>query len=226
MTSRRTRIAAYAPIRKQESAISCAFRIGVIAAGIIAYMLAVALVIFAIGCSDTQRIADASGVIRTNAESSKARFERVETSALGAKDPRIVTEAKAGAKEQAAIIGATDAIVRALPGVKDVTPWWATMLTYGLIALSVIGVVALLWMTGLGAFVKRLLAAAGMFIPAGERREANIAAKALNDDSDVTLREWIAVRRAQDPMFDAAYRREARDRKKRTNAARPIADRP
>lgn len=186
--------------------------------------LAIAATICAIGCSDTQRIADASGVIRANAESSKARFGRVETSALAAKDPQIVTEAKAGAKEQTEIIGATDAIVRALPGVKDVTPWWATMLTYGLIALSVIGVVAILWMTGLGAFVKRLLAAAGMFIPAGERREANIAAKALNNDSDVTLREWIAVRRAQDPMFDAAYRREARDRKKRTNATRRLAD--
>jgi len=212
------------PSRTQDSAIACAFRICAIAAGIMAYMCAVALVIFAIGCSDTQRIADASGVIRRNAESSKDRFERVETSALAAKDRQVATEAKAGAKEQATIIGATEAIVRALPGVKDVTPWWATLLSYGLIALSVVGVVALLWMTGLGAFMKRLLAALGLMIPASERREANIAAKALNDDSDVTLREWIAVRRAQDPMFDAAYRREARDRKKRTNATRRLAD--
>jgi hypothetical protein len=186
--------------------------------------LAIALAICAIGCSDSRRIADASGVIRTNAESSKARFERVETSALAANDPQIVTEAQAGAKEQATIIGATDAIVRALPGIKDATPWWASLLSYGLIALSVIGVVALLWMTGIGAFIKRILAALGLMIPASERREANIAAKALNDDSDVTLREWIAVRRAQDPMFDAAYRREANGRKKRTNATRRLAD--
>jgi hypothetical protein len=187
---------------------------------------ALVLVLGTIGCSDTQRIADASGVIRTNAESSKQRFERIEAATVDGKYGGIAPDAKAGAKEQATIIGATEAIVRALPGVKDVTPWWATVLTYGLIALSVVGVVALLWMTGLGAFIKRLLAAVGLFIPAGERREANIAAKALNDDSDATLREWIAVRRAQDPMFDAAYRRESRDRKKRTNAARPIADRP
>lgn len=186
--------------------------------------LAIALAICAIGCSDTQRIADASGVIRANAESSKDRFARVETYGAASNDQRIVTEARAGAKEQKRIIGATEAIVRALPGVKDVTPWWASLLSYGLIALSVVGVVALLWMTGLGAFVKRLLAAVGLLIPAAERREANIAAKALNDDSDVTLREWIAVRRAQDPMFDAAYRREARDRKKRTSAARRLAD--
>ena len=188
--------------------------------------ISIALAICAIGCSDTQRIADASGVIRTNAESSKQRFHRVETSALAANDRQVATDARAGVKEQATIIGATEAIVRALPGVKDVTPWWATVLTYGLIALSVVGVVALLWMTGLGAFIKRLLAALGLLIPAAERREANIAAKALYDDNDATLREWIAVRRAQDPMFDAAYRRESRDRKKRTNAARPIADRP
>ena len=187
---------------------------------------ALVLVLGTIGCSDTQRIADASGVIRTNAESSKQRFERIEAATVDGKYGGIAPDAKAGAKEQATIIGATEAIVRALPGVKDVTPWWATVLTYGLIALSVVGVVALLLMTGLGAFIKRLLAAVGLFIPAGERREANIAAKALNDDSDATLREWIAVRRAQDPMFDAAYRRESRDRKKRTNAARPIADRP
>jgi len=188
--------------------------------------LAIAAAICAIGCSDTQRIADASGVIRTNAESSKQRFERIEAATVDGKYGGIAPDAKAGAKEQARIIGATEVIVSALPGVKDVTPWWANLLSWGLIALSVIGVVALLWMTGLGAFVKRLLAAVGLFIPAGERREANIAAKALNDASEVTLREWIAVRRAQDPMFDAAYRREARDRKKRTNAARPIADRP
>ena len=184
------------------------------------------LVLGTIGCSDTQRIADASGVIRTSAESSKARFERVETSALAANDRQIVTEARAGAKEQATIIGATEAIVRALPGVKDVTPWWATVLTYGLIALSVVGVVALLWMTGLGAFVKRLLAAVGLMIPAAERREANLAAKAIDYGSDVSVREWIAARRASDPMFDAAYRRERRDRKKRTDGRTKPADRP
>lgn len=187
---------------------------------------ALVLVLGTIGCSDTQRIADASGVIRTNAESSKQRFERIEAATVDGKYGGIAPDAKAGAKEQARIIGATEVIVSALPGVKDATPWWANLLSWGLIALSVVGVVALLWMTGIGSFVRRLLAALGLFIPAGERREANIAAKALYDDNDATLREWIAVRRAQDPMFDAAYRREARDRKKRTNAARPIADRP
>jgi hypothetical protein len=176
-----------------------------------------------ISCSDTQRIADASGVIRANATESKQRFERIDANAET--DPKAVrADAKAGKREQVAILAASEEIVRALPGVKDVTPWWATLLSWGLIALSVVGVVALLWMTGLGAFVKRLLAAVGLLIPAAERREANLAAKALETDSDVSVREWIAARRAADPMFDAAYRRERRDRKKRASAERPAAD--
>lgn len=182
--------------------------------------LAILAAFCAIGCSDTQRIADASGVIRTNAESSRARFERIESASVAKNYGTIAPEAKAGKAEQGRIIAASEAIVRALPGVKDVTPWWATMLSWALIALSVIGMVALLWMTGLGAFVKRLLAALGLFIPSADRREASIAAKALDTDSEASLREWIAVRRTQDPYFDAAYRRESRDRKARHDAAR------
>lgn len=180
--------------------------------------VAASLLACCISCSDVQRIADASGVIRTNAESSKARFERIEGNPA---DPKAVqADARAGKAEQSRIIAASERIVRALPGVKDVTPWWANLLSWALIALSVIGMVALLWMTGLGAFVKRILAALGLFIPAAERREASLAAKALDGDSEVTMREWIAVRRSQDPMFDAAYRRAARDRKARAHAPR------
>ena len=164
-------------------------------------------------------------MIRANATESKQRFERIDANAET--DPKAVrADAKAGKREQVAILAASEEIVRALPGVKDVTPWWATLLSWGLIALSVVGVVALLWMTGLGAFVKRLLAAVGLMIPAAERREANLAAKAIDYGSDVSVREWIAARRASDPMFDAAYRRERRDRKKRTDGRTKPADRP
>ena len=164
-------------------------------------------------------------MIRANASESKARFERIEANA-DTDPPAVKADAKAGKREQAAILAASESIVQALPGVKDVTPWSASLLSYGLIALSVVGVVALLWMTGLGAFVKRLLAALGLLIPAAERREANLAAKAIDYGSDVSVREWIAARRASDPMFDAAYRRERRDRKKRADGRAKPADRP
>ena len=173
-----------------------------------------AATLFAAGCSPAARIADASGVIRSNAESSLDRFARVETYGAAAGDRRIVTEAKGGAAEQRAIIGATETIVSNLPGVRDVTPWWAQMLTYGAVALAIVGIVALLWMTGLGQFLRTLLASVAGFIPRRQRQDADLAAKVMDSQSAEGIREYIAARRAADPMFDIAYRK-AHDERKR-----------
>jgi hypothetical protein len=153
-------------------------------------------------------------VIRSNAESSLDRFARVETYGAAAGDRRIVTEAKRGASEQRAIIGATETIVSNLPGVRDVTPWWAQMLTYGAVALAIVGIVALLWMTGIGSFVRQLLASVAGFIPRRQRQDADLAAKVMDSASAEGIREYIAARRAADPMFDIAYRK-AHDERKR-----------
>jgi hypothetical protein len=153
-------------------------------------------------------------VIRSNAESSLDRFSRVETYGAAAGDRRIVTEARGGAAEQRAIIGATETIVSNLPGVRDVTPWWAQMLTYGAVALAIVGIVALLWMTGLGQFLRTLLASVGGFIPRRQRQDADLAAKVMDSASAEGIREYIAARRAADPMFDIAYRK-AHDERKR-----------
>ena len=164
-----------------------------------------------VSCSDARRIADASGVIRSNASESKARFERIEANA-DSNPPAVKADAKAGKREQVAILAASEEIVRALPGVKDVTPWWASLLSWGLIALSVIGVVALLWMTGIGSFLRQLLASVGGMIPRRQRREADLAVKVMDEGSPEGIREYIAARRASDPMFDAAYSKAAKDR--------------
>jgi len=178
--------------------------------------LYLAATLFAVGCSPAARIADASGVIRANAESSLDRFARVETYGAAAGDRRIVTEAQGGAGEQRAIIGATEAIVQALPGVKDVVPWWATMLTYGAVALAIVGIVALLWMTGIGQFLRTLLAGVTGLVPRRQMRDADLAAKVMDEASAEGIREYIAARRAADPMFDIAYRK-AQDERKRQN---------
>lgn len=180
--------------------------------------LYLAATLFAVGCSPAARIADASGVIRANAESSLDRFGRVETYGAAAGDRRIVTEARKGASEQRAIIGASQTIVSALPGVKDVVPWWATMLTYGAVALAIVGIVALLWMTGVGQFLRTLLASVGGFIPRRQRQDADLAAKVMDEASAEGIREYIAARRAADPMFDIAFRK-AHDERKRQDQA-------
>ena len=162
------------------------------------------------GCSDAQRIADATTVARRNAESSHGRFVWIEGNATDV--PGVKAQAAEGAKEQVAIIAATEGIVRALPGVKDVTPWWANLIGWGLIALAIIGIVALLWMTGIGSFLRQLLASVGGMIPRRQRREADLAVKVMDEGSPEGIREYIAARRASDPMFDAAYSKAAKDR--------------
>jgi hypothetical protein len=143
----------------------------------------------------------------------------VETSALAANDRQIVTEARAGAAEQRVIIGASQTIVSALPGVKDVVPWWATMLTYGAVALAIVGIVALLWMTGVGQFLRTLLASVGGFIPRRQRQDADLAAKVMDESSAEGIREYIAARRAADPMFDIAFRKAHDERKRQDHAS-------
>jgi hypothetical protein len=162
------------------------------------------------GCSDAQRIADATTVARRNAESSHGRFVWIEGNATDV--PGVKAQAAAGADEQVAIIAATEGIVRALPGVKDVTPWWANMIGWGLIALAIIGIVALLWMTGIGSFLRQLLASVAGLIPRRQRREADLAVKVMDEASPEGIREYIAARRASDPVFDAAYSKAAKDR--------------
>lgn len=163
-----------------------------------------------ISCSPSSRIADSAVVARTNAESSRGRFVWIGENA--GDTTGVQAQAAEGVKEQDSIIDAADGIVRALPGIKDATPWWATALLWGLIALSVIGAVALLWMTGIGAFVRQLLASVAGLIPRRQRREADLAVKVMDEASPEGIREYIAARRASDPVFDAAYSKALKER--------------
>lgn len=171
------------------------------------------------GCSGTQAIADASQAVRANAESSRGRFVWISGNATDTAG--VQAQAAEGVKEQGAIIAASEGIVRALPGVKDSTPYWASLLSWGLIVLAIMGVIALLWMTGAGAFVRQLLASVAGLIPRRQRREADLAVKVMDDTTPEGIREYIAARRASDPVFDAAYSRAARERYGRMPHATP-----
>ncbi len=162
------------------------------------------------GCASASgRIADSATSIRAHAESSRTRFDRIGASAdAGSLDARSVgRDAKAGAHEQGEIIAATDAVVQALPGIRDLEPWWAKVLLWAMVALSVLGIGLLLWMTGVGAFVKRALAGVGLLIPARVQSEASLAADVMDKGDPAQVRELVAAMRASDPVFDQAFRR-------------------
>lgn len=161
------------------------------------------------GCSASGRIAAGTNEVRRLAESSRDRFESIGTEAAS-RDPdvdAIAREAGEGSVEQDAIIEATSEIVEAIPGVTDVTPWWATLLMRVLAALAVLGVAVILWTSGLGSLVKRAFWSFGLLLPRSAVSDADLARSMLDPARPESPREYVAARRASDPAFEAAWRR-------------------
>ena len=175
-----------------------------------AIAIAVLLLVLLCGCSPTQQIATTSTRISQTAASSKDRFTLIATEAT-AQNPdagMIEAQAEEGIREQEEIILLTGRIHRVLPGVEDQVPYWVNVLEYGALALIILGIAWILWNTGLGSLIKRLVG----FIPAPKQRDATLIRQAMDSQSPVTLREYVAARRASDPEFDRAYDRSRTER--------------
>jgi hypothetical protein len=171
---------------------------------------AIAIVVATVaGCSASGRIAAGTNEVRRLAESSRDRFVAIGTEAASAEPDvdAIAREAGEGSVEQEAIVKATSEIVESLPGVTDVTPWWATLALRAMAALAVVGVAAILWTTGLGELVKRAFWAFGLLLPRRAVSDADLARSMLDPARPESPREYVAARRASDPAFEAAWRR-------------------
>jgi hypothetical protein len=105
------------------------------------------------------------------------------------------------------IIGESADIAKAAGNITDITPWWADMISYGFIALAIIGVCVLLWYTGIGGLIKKTVYSLGLFIPDKKIQQAKLLAEVKDEEDPTTIREAIAAFRAQDPAFDAAYKK-------------------
>ena len=75
------------------------------------------------------------------------------------------------------------------------------------IAAIVVGIIVLLWQTGLGALIKRALWALGWFIPKSTMRSAAADMKVLDHEDEMDQREAIAIRRSSDPAYEAARKK-------------------
>jgi len=167
----------------------------------------------------SDHIADATKQTRDLAEVSGNRFRGIgaEARAEAPDIQKIEAEAVAGEAEQEQIVVNSDSIIdrhyeiieavgevaKSLTGVQDITPWWAKTIAYGLLALSVIGICFILWYTGVGAFLRGVL---GLVTPRA-RKEAEIAAAAMDTSDPTTMREFVAAKRGLDPEFDRAFRK-------------------
>jgi len=153
-----------------------------------------------VGCSASERIAvEASGIGER-----AGTIERLATR-IGerSQEPETVADAATIVGEAAAIRQGVGEIHTALPGVTDRTPWWAGLLKWLAIAASGAALVWLLSATGLATAIR---VAVG-WIPRRKVNEAEMAVATLAQDRPETLREWLAMKRASDPEFDAAWRK-------------------
>ena len=102
------------------------------------------------------------------------------------------------------IVGLQDDIITATSSIRTNLHGVASQFS---VALIIIGVIVLLWQTGIGLFVKKLFWSIGLFIPKRAMQSAEVDLKALDDTNPLTYRESVAVRRASDPAFEYAMRK-------------------
>lgn len=101
-----------------------------------------------------------------------------------------------------------------LPDVEAKTPAWMSMLIYVAWAGIAVAVCVILWQTGIGVTVKKLLG----YIPAPIEREARLLRDVMDPNRQEDLREFVAARRASSPLFDLAWR------KTNNSSAAPIGE--
>lgn len=170
-----------------------------------------ALLVLLAGCAtSTEKIASSTNEIHGLARSSGRRFEVIHTE-TGKPDPSIPTirtEAEGGIHEQEQIMGLVDSVQVYLMNTTNITPWWASIVTFALIFGTIACGVFLVWHLGLGKFIRGWL---GLVTPA-EQRQAKLAAE-LIDIGGEEARAAVWRSREEDRIFDTAFRRYAPARK-------------
>lgn len=153
-----------------------------------------------LGCSASRRIAVEANAISEGADTITHLAEQIRDTSQEVESIRTAKEIRDRAMQ---IRQSVTDIHAALPGVKDVVPWWATLLQWALIAAAG---AALVWFFTASGLFAAIRVAVG-WLPKRKVHEAEMAAATLATDKPETLREFIAMKRASDKEFDAAWKR-------------------
>jgi flagellar biosynthesis component FlhA len=191
---------------------------------------------FLFGCSSVKKIQAGSNTINTASTTTTKALEEIKEAAIVADhsleviyenvkeipaaeeikqhvaiaseaQQTIIERSDQGLLEQATISSTVKEIIEATSSVKDAEPWWAVLLQYASVAVISLAVAIILWQTGVGLVIRRLIG----FIPTAKKEEAKILDEALSSESETTIREAVAMLRAKDPELNEAFKR----RKKR-----------
>ena len=157
-----------------------------------------------IGCSAVESINTNASQIHTLAESSEQRFEAIaEISAV----EEIDKQTKHGIIEQRSIQDSVASIRKALPRVEDKEPSWMALIQRVALAGILIASIFLIWQTGIGTLLRKLLYSISAFIPSKSMREAEMDMKIADGDNSMTIREAIASKRASSVSYNSAYKK-------------------
>lgn len=105
----------------------------------------------------------------------------------------------------------TQKVHEALPTVKDITPWWATLIGNGFVLTIVLLIVGVAFYFGLAPLIAKAVAFlaswAAWLIPSRKREAAKMDFESLEANPESPeIREKIAAQRAHDVQYDAAYK--------------------
>lgn len=150
---------------------------------------ALLLVLCLAGCSPTARIAASANDIRSEA------LLLVEHGTQA--NDKVVVDHARKIEDLAATIHED------LPGTADRTPAWLSVLLWGSAAVVAVCVVVFVWQTGIGSAIRVSLG----WIPRKQQALSALAVDMLDPERPEGDREFIAALRAQDPEFDAGFRR-------------------
>lgn len=156
--------------------------------------------LLSLGCSASRRIAVEANTISSRAERIVELSDQIGDTSKEVESIRSAAEIQLEARK---IRSSVAEIHNTLPGVKDVTPWWADLIRWLLIAFVGAALVWVLYATGAASAIRVAIG----WIPRRKINEAEMAAATLAQDRPETLREWIAMKRASDREFDAAWKK-------------------
>ena len=161
------------------------------------------LCLLLIGCSASERIAVEANGIGERAETIHRLALRIgETS----QQAEVIADAASIAIEASTIEKKTQAIHATLPGVSDTHPY-LNAVKWVALAAAVLAVAWIIHATGLGTAVRIAVG----WIPRRQIDTAEMMSATLAHDKPETVRELVAMMRAQDPLLDKAMRQVKHD---------------
>ena len=159
------------------------------------FLAVMAILLGLAACSPVQRIAKANNAIRLEARNLSKHGEET--------GDRVVVDSANRIDELAAGVSVD------LSQVEDKTPAWMTMLQWWGIALAAVALLVILWQSGALTGLRILVG----WLPRKKVAQAELAVDMLDPSRPEGDREYVAAMRAQDPEFDAAFRKAQKRRK-------------